>query len=392
MRTERLYYENVDRAECEARILERAEWKGRPAVLLDRTVFYPEGGGQPCDLGDISGVEVLDVQERNGEIHHVLASALPDGDETVVCHIEALRRRDHAEQHTGQHLLSATILRLAGGATVSFHLGHEYSTVDINLPDLARETLDAIEDAIAAIIRENHNVVIHECPPEKLSDFPLRRPPPQGEEALRIVDIDGLDYSACCGTHLPNTGRIGALHILRAEKYKGMTRVYFVAGQRARLDARRTVALAREAARILSCGENDVPERAARAMDRVKELEAQFAIARGERAEAEAKIFLLDAPKTGTLILPMSDRSYEEIVDAAKAVASAAGRPAAAASRTAFRAVAVAPDASFKLGERLKPVMSEAGGKGGGGAAQFQAQFPDESSLMKFLETARKVI
>lgn len=392
MRTRRLYYEDTDRIECEATVVRRTEFGGKPAVVLDATVFYPEGGGQPCDLGTLGGVPVLDVQERDGEILHVLAEPLPEGSGPVRCRIDGERRRDHMEQHTGQHLLSSTVLRLAGGATVSFHLGQEYSTIDVDLPEIPRETADRLEDEIARIIREEHPVTIHECPPENVSDFPLRRPPPAGEEALRVVDLDGIDYSACCGTHLSNTSRIGALRVLRTEKYKGMTRVYFAAGERARRYARRTAAAVRDAARILGCAEDEIPDRIARTLERMKDLEARLTEARADRAAAEARVFLAGAPASGPLVLPLSDRTYDEILEAAKAVAAVSGRTAAAASRTALRAVVAAPDGSARLGERLKPLLAGFGGKGGGGAAQFQAQFPDEASLRAFLEAARAVL
>lgn len=387
-----MYYEDARLIECEAQPVQTTERKGHPAVVLDRTIFYPDGGGQPCDLGSIAGVEVLDVQEEAGTVYHVLAAPLPTGDGPLLCRIDAGRRRDHAEQHTGQHLLSATVLRFAGGATVSFHLGREHSTIDVDLADCSRETADAVEDAAAEIIRENHRIVIHECPPERVSDFPLRRPPPPGEESLRIVDMDGLDYSACCGTHLPDTGSIGALHILRTERYKGMTRIYFVAGERARLDARRTAAVAREAARVLGCSEDEAPNRAARELDRLREFETRLSRVRAERAEAEALVFLADAADSGPLVLPLSDRGYDEVVELAKAVAGRSGRPALAASRTELRAVAAAPDPSFRLGDRLKPLMAESGGRGGGGAAQFQAQFADEGTLKAFLDASRTAL
>ena len=368
----------------------RTELEGKPALVLDRTVFYPEGGGQPCDLGTIGGVSVADVQERAGEILHVLTEPLPEGPGLVFCRIDGERRRDHMEQHTGQHLLSSTVLRLAGGPTVSFHLGQEYSTIDVDLPEISRRTADLLEDEIARIIREGHPVTIHECPPERVSDFPLRRPPPAGEETLRVVDLDGIDYSACCGTHLSNTAHIGDLRILRTEKYKGMTRIYFAAGQRARRYARRYAAAAREAARLLGCSEEEAPERIARTLERIKDLEARLAEARAGRAEAEARLFLAEAPAEGLLVLPPSDRTYDEVLESAKAVTAASGRTAAAASRTDLRAVVTAPDSSFRLGERLKPLLAETAGKGGGGPSQFQAQFPDEASLRVFLDAARE--
>lgn len=392
MRTEKLYYKAPARTECEALILSRAERKGVFAVVLDKTLFYPEGGGQPCDLGTIGEVDVVDVREEDGEIWHYLAGPPPDGDGPVSCRIDAERRRDHSQQHTGQHLLSAVILKLAGGRTVSFHLGTEYSTIDVALPEVSREVADAVEDEAAALIRENHPITIHECPPENPSDFSLRRPHAKSEEVLRIVDLDGLDYSACCGTHLRDTGSLGAFRILRTEKYKGMTRIHFAAGERARLDARRTAAIAREAARVLGCGEDEVPEKIARGMELSRELEARLAAARGERALAEARLFLREGNSSGLWILPACDRSYEEILEDAKAVASLDGLPAAASSRAALRAVVVAGDPSFRLGERLKPLLAAWGGKGGGGATQFQAKFSDEASMAAFLEAAREVL
>jgi alanyl-tRNA synthetase len=232
MKTERAYYDCTGGEAVRAAVLEVRSQGERTALILDKTIFYPEGGGQSADRGTINGIPLLDVREEGGEILHLVstAEALKPGPGEL--RLDAPRRRDFTVHHTAQHLLSGTILRMTGFPTVSMHLGEDLCTIDVDAPAVSGEALLAVEDAVQDAVEADVPVVIHRCPPEKVEDFPLRKTPPQREEVIRVVEIRGHDFSPCCGTHLNSTGPIGIVRILGAEKYKGKTRISFIAGRR----------------------------------------------------------------------------------------------------------------------------------------------------------------
>ena len=187
MKTGKLYYEKPGAEHFPARILEVRPYNGktidRAALILDATNFYPEGGGQPGDRGTINGIPVVDVLEQNGEIYHIINAgdakrAAPGPADLAV---DWTRRREYTALHTAQHLLSGTILARLKAHTVSMHLGDEVCTIDVDIPAISEEALIAVEEAVAGGIEENHPVIIHLCPPERVEDFPLRKIPPQGE-------------------------------------------------------------------------------------------------------------------------------------------------------------------------------------------------------------------
>lgn len=204
-------------------------------VVLEDTVFYPEGGGQPADRGTVAGVEVLDVQKVQGAIRHYLAAPLAPGPVTLSLDWE--RRFDHMQQHTGQHLLSAVAEDRFGWKTTAFHLGREVCDVELAVPSLSPEELDALEEAVAAEIRKARAVRIHRVAPEQLASLPSLRSRglPAGHQGpVRLVEIEGVDLATCGGTHLANTAEIEALGLLHTEPMRGGTRVYFAAGCRLR--------------------------------------------------------------------------------------------------------------------------------------------------------------
>lgn len=390
-----LFYDEPFLHECDATVLEvRADGEsGGDAVLLDRTLFYPEGGGQPCDLGTVAGYPVVAVIHDGGEILHYLGKA-PDGivlqeivkGGVVRCVLDAGRRRDHSEQHTAQHLLSATILRLLGGPTRSFHLGERYSSIDVDLSSMDRVDTDGIEDAVLSVIRNDYPIITHLCPPENPAAFPLRRKPPEDEDVLRILEIDGIDFTPCAGTHLCGTGSIGAFRILKAEKYKGMTRVYFVAGGRAYADYRRLTGIVRESAAVNGTAEDDVVSATAALSNRNRELEAALKSALDAAATAEAKSIASGVPAGAPVIVSLPDGDFAGAMRLAKAL-SGLGLAAVVASGLDLKAAASCPDGG-NLSALLKPLMLESGGKGGGGPTFFQAAFEESRRLAEFMEGA----
>ncbi|WFA83247.1 alanyl-tRNA editing protein [Paenibacillus amylolyticus] len=228
--TQKIYYDSAYTREWHTTITGRVDKEDGVYVTLAETAFYPHGGGQPCDLGQIGGIAVLDVNIEDGEVWHKLERT-PEETE-VHCEIDWERRFDHMQQHTGQHLLSAITLKLTEAMTLSFHLGTEYDTIDVATAELGANQLTAIEQEVNRQIYRNARINTSWVTAEEAAQLPLVKQPTVTED-IRIVEIEGVEYNACGGTHVSATGEIGIIKLLKTEKVKGGTRIYFKCGTRA---------------------------------------------------------------------------------------------------------------------------------------------------------------
>ena len=219
----------------ETAILRRGDDQGRAFAILEDTLFYPEGGGQPCDLGTLNGVPVLDVQKRAGGIRHYLGIALPEG--PVSLRLDWERRFDHMQQHTGQHLLTAVAQDQFHWATTAFHLGSLVCDIEVDAPAISPAEMWCLEEAVAAEIRAQREISARWVSPDAYGGEPVRsRGLPEGHSGdIRLVQIAGVDLNTCGGTHLRHTGEIEAFKLLGTEGIRGGTRLFYVAGRRARL-------------------------------------------------------------------------------------------------------------------------------------------------------------
>jgi alanyl-tRNA synthetase len=232
-RTEKLFLADPYAVAFEATVLscERTP-DGRIAAVLDRTLFYPESGGQPSDRGIVGGVDVVDVQEdESGTVWHYLAAAVEKG--RVECRVDWDRRFDHMQQHTGQHILSRAFIEVGKLETVSFHLGEEICTIDLAGPGPGDDVIEKAERLANAVIWENRAVAVRNVSQDGIDVASLRKALPEGVTEVRLVDVDGFDTIGCCGTHVRSAGEIGLIKVLKHEKTKGVYRVYFVSGKRA---------------------------------------------------------------------------------------------------------------------------------------------------------------
>ncbi|WP_340027462.1 alanyl-tRNA editing protein [Paenibacillus sp. FSL H7-0940] len=228
--TQKIYYDSAYTREWHTTITGRVDKEDGVYVTLAETAFYPHGGGQPCDLGQIGGIAVLDVNIEDGDVWHKLERA---SEETEVhCEIDWERRFDHMQQHTGQHLLSAITLKLTEAMTLSFHLGTEYDTIDVATAELGANQLTAIEQEVNRQIYRNARINTSWVTAEEAAQLPLVKQPTVTED-IRIVEIEDVEYNACGGTHVSATGEIGIIKLLKTEKVKGGTRIYFKCGTRA---------------------------------------------------------------------------------------------------------------------------------------------------------------
>ncbi|WP_242371585.1 alanyl-tRNA editing protein, partial [Anaeromyxobacter sp. SG26] len=253
--TERLYLADSGLLEFEATVTSTRPHSGRTAVLLDRTAFYPEGGGQPADRGTIGGVPVVDVQDDGGEILHVLDGPAPAG--PVACRVDGARRRDHVQQHHGQHLLSAAFEATRGARTLSFHLGEVTCTIDLDVAALGDDALRAVEAAANDLVFRDLPVVARELSAEELAALPLRKAPTKGARVVVVSDPAAggeiLDASPCGGTHPRRTGEVGAIAVLGSQKWGAGSRVEFVCGGRVVAALSQARSRLGEAARALRC-------------------------------------------------------------------------------------------------------------------------------------------
>ena len=389
METKRLYYETPPAGPFAAAILEIRPHGDALALILDGTVFYPEGGGQPADRGTVNGVPVLDVQERDGEIFHIVAAEhgrkLTAGPADLI--LDRARRREFTALHTAQHLLSGTVLRMTGAPTVSMHLGDEVCTIDVAAGELTEATQIAVEEAVADAIEENHPVRIHLCPPERVGDFPLRKVPPRGEEVIRVVEIEGNDFSPCCGTHLGATGEIGMLCILGAEKYKGMTRVSFIAGRRVLRDSRLLRRNAGIASRALKVPPGETGAAVAALLDRTALLERKLKALEEESALRRAETLLAgkDAAEGTVLVESFPGADMEEVLRIGRAAQKRCSAVLALAAPGEMKFAGLCSVKSLDIRPLFKDIMEQHGGKGGGGPSFFQGQFSRAEDLDAFL-------
>jgi alanyl-tRNA synthetase len=288
--TERLYYNDSHLIEFEARVVDVTERvSGWTAVVLDRTAFYPTGGGQPSDTGTLNGsrvVECIDDGERG--VLHVVQGFAPARDTIVAGRVDWARRLDHMQQHTGQHILSQAFVQRFNAATKSFRVLDGSCEIDIELANPTTEIIERAVELANNVVWEDRAITIHTVSAEEAAAMSLRKEPSRAGE-LRLIEIEGFDLTPCGGTHAYRTGEVGMIAMRSWERAKGLTRVEFVAGMRALADYRRANKSAREVAALFSCGRDDVAQHAGQLVEENKELRHQVRALEEVAAEVEAE-------------------------------------------------------------------------------------------------------
>ena len=271
--TERLYYHDSRLLEFEARVTSLSETDdGQIAVTLDRTAFYPTGGGQPTDTGTLGDARVVDcIDAEDAGVLHVIQGPVPEIGETVHGKVDWLRRLDHMQQHTGQHILSAAFVRMFDAPTRSFRVLDHECEIDVALEDPADERIEQAVDLANQIIWESRPIKISQVTSEEAASLPLRKEPAR-EGELRVIEIADFDLTPCGGTHARSTGEVGVIAVRSWERAKGLTRIQFIAGIRALRDYRKANQTAREVAALFSAGREDSPALVARLVEENKKL------------------------------------------------------------------------------------------------------------------------
>jgi alanyl-tRNA synthetase len=394
IKTERLYYADCYLREFEADIVGTDSGTGGYRVYLDRTAFYPDSGGQPSDRGTIAGIPVLDVIDEDVVIAHVLERK-PE-DLPVNGRIDWVRRFDHMQQHTGQHLLSAAFERIGNYKTVSFHLGSEISTIDLDSDRLARRQMDEAEDLANALVFENRAVNILFKSREEANAMGLRKAT-EREGEVRLVEIPDFDLSACGGTHVNRTGAVGMVLVRKFERLKGMTRVEFVCGQRALRAARADFGVLTESARLFSGAVENLPALISKQGEEFRHASRVRQKLVKRVVEYEARAIREATPETEGRRVIRRVYAAEDSEEAKMLAHALAHLPATVAfigvkGKPAALFFSQSPGGTADMGSILKQTVARVGGKGGGTRDFAQGGGIDEARLEEALCVAEGLL
>ena len=366
--TERIYYTEPSCRAFEATVTRTGERDGRPLVTLDRTAFYPTSGGQPFDTGRLGSVDVVETIDEGDEIVHVVSAPVAPGTR-LRGEIDWVRRFDHMQQHTGQHVLSAAFDRLFENRTTSFHMGAEVSTID-----LAREAtsgeIDRAVDEANHVVWEDREVSVRFVSSDEAARLTLRKEPIR-EGTLRLVEIRDFDLSACGGTHVSRTGAIGIIAVTQSERFRGGSRITFACGSRALRAFRGYRDAVAGAVRVLSVLPHELPSAVERAQLDAKDLRKTVSRLQGELAGHEASRLLEDAALVGdrrVVVQALEGWDAAGLKAIASSLVAQGGVVAVLVSAGNPIAVVVArsQDAALDSSKGLRMLLDRFGGRGGG--------------------------
>jgi len=395
--TVKLYLKDQYRQDFSAEVIEHTEIEGRPAVVLNQTLFYPTGGGQPHDTGTLNDIAVVDVfEDAQQRVVHLLKE--PIAGPEVEGRIDWRRRFDHMQQHTGQHLLSQAFIQICRAATLSFHLGDESATLDVDKAGLGNEAITAVEELSNRIICENRRVELHIVAKEELDRYPVRKPPAV-EKNIRIIEIKDFDYSPCGGTHCSRTGEIGMIKIRRHENYKGGSRIHFLCGFRALKDYQGKSAILKQIGDALSSGEGDLPKNIQKMQDELKQLRWEHNRLKKQFSDLEAKAIMSEAHRHANISVVekiFEDRDPQELKilgqavleNLSDAVILFGSRTQGKASLVFLRSENLAPD----MGKLMQAACAVIDGRGGGRPQQAQGGGPAADKLEEALRHAENLL
>jgi alanyl-tRNA synthetase len=422
--TTRLYFHDSFLYSFDAEVSDVIE-APRPALILDRTAFYPTSGGQIHDTGlihvgtdalvrpatlseakgSVPAIEALKVTEvadtEDGRIVHYLEAPPKEIKPGSKIHgqIDSARRRDHMQQHSGQHVLSAAFIRLHNLHTVSFHMADDYCSIDLDTnaldtPTLTKSQVEEAERLSNDIILENHEVEIRFVTRNEAASLGLRKVPATDRDELRIIDIKDVDISACGGTHVNQTGQIGCILLRKFERVRQGYRVEFVAGQRAVSTARRDFTTLTESAGLYSANLYDVPQSIRKSLDEIRTLRKQREQSLEELAEAQAAALLAEIPEVNgrkLIVRTFSDRDMNSLKLLAQKLTRFAPNAVALLAATSPQPALVFAQSSgqpFDMASLLKQAMQKLNGRGGGSKDFAQGGIPDTHALQAALDDA----
>lgn len=389
--TKRLYFDNPYQTEFEAEVLGRMEYQGKPAVILDQTVFYPEGGGQPSDQGKLSDVAVQHVLEQDGKILHIVDQPVPGT--TVTGKIDWDRRFDHMQQHAGQHVLSQCFDKLLSGRTMSFHLGEQISTLEIAIDSLTDADVDRVEACANQAVFQNREIKTYFVDGTELSQVPLRKPP-QKQGRIRVVEVAGFDFSACGGTHPGRTGEIGLIKLLKRDKIRNNTRFEFVCGRRALWDYRSKHRILTDVSVKFSSGESDLPKAVDKFLLEHKDNLRALKKLRSQALQQEAQEIAREMQEP-VLIKVFQDRPVQDVRQLALSLIQVPGRVVLFGVQVGSRVHVImgrSEDLSLDMRDLIPVVSTLLNARGGGRPSLVEMAGDKPEALKSALDEAKSRI
>ena len=403
MSTHRLYYDDAYAQNFDATVLSCepsssvfsesgpiAAWE----VLLDRTAFYPSGGGQPNDLGTLGGAGILDVRDVNDGILHIVDREIPRGPVAGV--VDWSRRFDHMQQHTGQHLLSAMFHERFGLPTVSFHLGSDLCTIDLRGPEPSSDILQGAQRAANEVIFQDRPVNVRYGTAHQLAEIGVRKEVDR-QGLLRAIEIESADLQPCGGTHVKSTGQIGPILVRRCTRVRQDWRVEFVCGGRADRVASGDFQLLQTLSKRLSCAPEDLAPAVEKALT---EREAHFKDLRGvlqELAEARAALLVSRAAVSAKGARVVAELLRDSHPDLLLPLATEMARHEGAVGILILEesgqfVLAQHPAAKHNLASVLQEMFAAYPGKGGGTSDFIRAKLAEPRESAQALALAKKLL
>ncbi|MEW9122959.1 MAG: DHHA1 domain-containing protein [Thermotaleaceae bacterium] len=394
--TKKLFYEDVYVKDFTANITDIVEKDDKFHIILDQTAFYPEGGGQPSDIGLIDDIKIEYVYEEGDMIYHV-AKQRPTHFIAASCSIDWRHRFDHMQQHLGQHILSGCFEKLFQGETIGFHLGNEFVTIDIAMDNLLDTRAEEVEFMANQIIYNNLPVKQLYPDPEKLQQLPLRKPP-KVKENIRIIEVEQFDYSPCGGTHPHYTGEVGLIKVRKWEKMKGALRIEFVCGNRALKDYYWKNNGINKISTLLSVKDLEAAESVERLYKEHNLLKKELRISKNQLTDYEAA-FLYEEGKVHKdikiLAKVFDPKDMNELRTLAAKIATRPKIILLFGSKQNGKAQILfsrSQDVDINMNELLKEVSPMINGKGGGNPQTAQGGGDDLSNLEGALQAAEKIL
>lgn len=385
----KLYYVTPYVTKWLTNIEEIIETDNQIFVILEETAFYPEGGGQPSDTGTIDGINVIDVQIKDNQIFH-LVEEKPENTH-VECELNWERRFDHMQQHTAQHLLSAVLDELYHIPTVSFHLGKEYTTIDVDTIELTKEQIENIEHTCNTYIMKNLEIKSYFTTHEEVSKIPLRKLPKVIGD-IRIVEIDGIDFSACAGTHVQRTGELSSFKIIKTEKHRRQTRVFFLSGWRAIYDYQSSQSILDELSSHFKTNKQQLQDRINKLELEKKEVNRELETLKAENIAFHGEQILANQNKK-VISLHFEEKTMKDLSTLAKYLLQKSSHIILFSSEIDKKILLQHNgDYSLPCGKLLRETIQEFEGKGGGNEVLAQATFPSIQQLQTCMTKIKETL
>lgn len=380
MNAQLLYLEDPDQLEFDANITQKLPLPdGRVGLILDHTYFYPTGGGQEFDTGMLGPAQVVEVYKHGDEPQLVHVVDRDPGPGPVHASIHPERRLRHMQHHSAQHLLTQCFVRLLDLETVSANInGYTPSALDLVGKEVSgalvrKADLERVEDLANAVIYENRDVKAYFVTSEEIQRLPLRKPPSVNEN-IRIIEIDGYDYSACGGTHVHKTGSIGVIKILKAERQNEKTRIHFIAGLQAVEYFRKYYDLLTSLSGQMSVHPQELGQVVQRQAEQLRTAQRELQLLRQEKLVLEAQQLAQSSQAVGSHRLALvffENRPIPELRALADELRKMAGMVALLSAYDGQKislVVACAEDSGISANDLLKQHLQIISGRGSGDA------------------------